>query len=431
MGFFESLTRRGAGGPGLPALLAASTGVRRDTPPAAAPVGVKSDLAYQHIQEWLATGGAGSSVKRAAGLPAWLAVMKRLADGVGMSPLVVYRGDREDRARADDHPVAELLRAPGDGYNAFTFRADVAASLAAVNNAYVRKYKARGRVAELLVLDPRDVTVERVNGRIVFHDASEGRTETRTSGDIIHIRGVGLPGELVGVNPVESLRRRLDTGLRRERYESSYFDQDARPGTVVTFPQDVGVERIRAFLAQWNADHQGAENAGKTAGLGGGASLEVIPPISFADAEFVEAEQLNLRTIAGLYGVPAGMVGDGPVTEEDRLQFVMFALGPMFSAIELALSADRDLFPPGGEPVFVEHNADRLLRGVTTTRFAAHKDARQGGWKSINEIRAEENLPPVDGGDTVQLTPVGGPVDRTAPDDTAPVPGADQEAPGA
>lgn len=72
----------------------------------------------------------------------------------------------------------------------------------------------------------------------------------------------------------------------------------------------------------------------------------------------------------------------------------------------MALRADLDMFPR--EDLTPEWLVDGLLRADTATRYDAYIKARQAGWLSANEIRAFENLPPVEGGDEVQQTPVGG-----------------------
>ena len=83
-----------------------------------------------------------------------------------------------------------------------------------------------------------------------------------------------------------------------------------------------------------------------------------------------------------------------------------FALGPILTAIDQALSGDH-LFPEGSE-LFAETLADGLLKPDMKTRYEAYRLARQGGWITANELRARENLPPVEGGDEIQQTPVGG-----------------------
>ena len=91
---------------------------------------------------------------------------------------------------------------------------------------------------------------------------------------------------------------------------------------------------------------------------------------------------------------------------EEADRFVKFSLGPRLRRIELAFRADPDLF--GGTDLFPEFLVDSLLRPDTETRYQTYLIARQGGILSTNEIRELENRPPIEGGDVVQATPVGG-----------------------
>lgn len=369
-------------------------------------------------------------VEEAAGLPAWLSVVNRLAGGYSMCPLIVYEGAREARSRATGSWQWELLHdRPGDGRTPAMLQADIAASLAAAGNAYLLKVKVRGRVRELVPLDPRDVTPEREAGRVVFRYRPGGAAgRVYTTSDVIPVRGAALPGCLAGAAPLQALRQSMRTGLRRQRWEASYFKNDARPGVVLKFPERLGVAQATQWREAWNAQHQGSHNAGKAAALGGGADIVTIPPISLADAQFVEAERLTVTTLAGLYGVPLSLLGleQSANPEADSVRFVTWGLGPMATAVEQALRMDEDLFPRGSG-LTVETLFDGLLRTTTKDRYDAYRLARQGGWMAVNEARVRENLPAVDGGDTVQLTPVGGAVDRTAPADTAPVDGGERE----
>ena len=54
---------------------------------------------------------------------------------------------------------------------------------------------------------------------------------------------------------------------------------------------------------------------------------------------------------------------------------------------------------------FIEFNIDGLLRGDLGSRYKAYAVARQWGWMSVNDIRAKENLNPLDNGD-IYLTPL-------------------------
>ena len=61
---------------------------------------------------------------------------------------------------------------------------------------------------------------------------------------------------------------------------------------------------------------------------------------------------------------------------------------------------------------FVEHVRDSILQADTTTRFQAYALGRQWGWLSVNDIRALENMNPVEGGDEylvpLNMTPANG-----------------------
>jgi HK97 family phage portal protein len=352
---------------------------------------------------------------RAVGVPAWLAVIRLVAESYALAPLIVYRGaSTDDRERARDTWQWRLLHLdPGDGRTAFGLLADIGASLAAQNNAYLVKAKYRGEVRELVLRDPRKVRPRREGARILYEDRTDPESpRTWTRDEMIHIRGLALNGAIEGVSPIRALRMTLANSLMRQMWERSYLRNEARPGVALKFPQGLSAQEAREFRDVWDEAHAGVEQAGRTGVIGGGGDLAIIPPISLTDAQFVEAQRLSLQQIAGLYRVPVSFVGgegggNEATTEQDALRLATYALGPMFAATEQALSRDPDLFPPRSG-LFVEHLPDALVRPDLKTRYDAYRLARQGGWQSPNEIRRRENLPPVDGGDEIQMTPVGG-----------------------
>lgn len=389
--------------------------------------------------DWLA--GGSPSLERAVGLPAWLSVIRRIAQGAGMCPLIVYRGEREDRDRAPDTWQDHLLhRAPGERRTPYSLTADYAACMAGCGSAYLRKWRgSSGRIARLQVLDPRICRPRRSMGRIVYEVSYGGRLEILSQEEVIHVRDLqfgdsGEDRDLEGVSPIASLRTAIQTGQLRQQWERSYFQNDARPGVALMFPESLGRTKAKEFLDLWNADHAGPRKAGKAAALGGGADLKTIPPVPMVDAQFVEAERLTLQTIAGLYGVPPSLLGDtsegGPVGEDAQIQFATFALGPVLAPLEQALSIDEELFP-AGEGLFVEALMQALVRPNTKTRTDAYRQLRQGGIYTANELRAMDNHPPHPDGDVLQVTPVGGEANPGGSDGGDEVEGGDQVDPDA
>lgn len=358
-------------------------------------------------------GGGAADARRAVGVPALLGVLRLISGSVGMMPTIVYQQKGETRERARDSWQWELLHQRPSEQTAAAFRSDLAMSLATAGDFFVRKLKVRAgtrdeRVGQLIVLDPRQVRPYRENGFLYFEDQSEGTARRRTSTEIIHGRLGAYPGGLCGIAPISELRLAVQAALSRMQFELSHYRNDARPGINITFPGGITVEQAREWLELWKVEHQGLQNVGQPSVMGGGGTIDVLP-ISLADAQFAEATRLTREQVCGVYQVPPGLVGDTaqPASERDEIRFVKFALGPIVTAIDETLSADRDLFP-ARSGMWVEHLADALLRPDTRTRYEAYKAARQGSWMAPNEIRALENLPAVPGGDEIQLTPVGG-----------------------
>ena len=67
-----------------------------------------------------------------------------------------------------------------------------------------------------------------------------------------------------------------------------------------------------------------------------------------------------------------------------------------------------------------------MLRTEIDVRYAAYREALNAGWQSINEVRAQEGLEPVKGGETprvqVQYQPINAVPSAQPPSSPAPAP---------
>jgi len=363
---------------------------------------------------WIGLPSSGATTEQAIGLPALLGVLRLLTGGAMMMPLNVYRGEEDARKRARDTWQWDLLHnrpTRGIANASSAFRADSVGSLAASGKLFIRKLKARNRVGELIVLDPRDVTVERKNGLIVFHDSTGGNLVDRDESEIIYIRTFARAGSLDGVSPITAAREAFEAAVKRQLFELNYYKHDGRPGIVIKFGENVQQDIAESWLELWNEEHEGVENAWKASVLGGGAELETIP-VSAKDAMFVEQTQMTTLQILTMYQIPLAF-GDktNSPSETDRSMLVTFGLGPYMQAIDEGLSCDRDLFEPvrDGGPMSCALHSGALLRPDFGSRMTAKKNAIQGAIMTPNEARADEDdLPPHPDGDRLQFPVVGG-----------------------
>jgi hypothetical protein len=122
----------------------------------------------------------------------------------------------------------------------------------------------------------------------------------------------------------------------------------------------------------------------------------VVPP---NEAAFVTAMQLNATQVAAVYGVPptkvGGTRGDSltyATQEQETLSLITDTLRPWLVRMEHLFSS---LLPA---TQFVRFNTDALLKTDLKTRTEIYQHQRTMGLRTIDEIRATEDLPPLAGG---------------------------------
>ena len=350
---------------------------------------------------------------QAAGLPAVGAAVRLISESIASLPCLVYEGNGPDRRKAVTSSQWELLHErPSMDCTPFELFSDISACIETRGNAFLQKVRdLRGRVVELIVIDPDAVRVYRsAETREKKFDIQAGQTqyEGLTSTDILHVRGMTLRGGIRGISPIELHRNSIAMSYAVQEYVGRYFQNDAAPGLVIKIPGTLSNQQARQILEVFSANHSGLGNAHKPGILAGGADLEQVR-VNLSDTTAIDAQKFGVREVARMFAVPASLIGADEGTsrsvDDEAASFLKFCLGPRLRRIESALRADPDLF--GGTNLYPEFKVDALLRS-NTSEYTAYVAARQAGWLSANEIRELENYPTVADGDNVQQTPVGG-----------------------
>ncbi len=359
------------------------------------------------------TTGLTVTQAQAIGLPAVIACIRLVSETIAAMPVKVYRGDEREVAR-DSEQYRLLHDEPNADQTAFDFICDISASLEGYGNAYIHKIISRGRVVEMRCIQPGQVTAKQDSrtGELTYDvRLPQGILKGLTRKDILHIRGFAANGTPVAPSPIQQHRETIGTSVSLTRFHNAFFQNDARPGVVLKMPNGITREQAKEMAELWDENHAGAAYSHKTAVLGGGADLVQLP-ISLVDAEFIESQRFGMEQIARIFNVPAALIAGEKLDRPDIAaeQFLKFHLAPRLRRIEQALKADSQLFGPSAQDLRVEFLADAILRPATEARYTAALRARQAGWLTANEIRRQENLPPLDlpGANELQITPVGG-----------------------
>jgi len=335
-----------------------------------------------------------------------LAAVRILSNSVAMLPLPVYRRlQPKGKERAQEHPLYPVLQEQANPeMTAFELRRWLMQHALLHGNGYAEiEWSGAGEVMALWPLMSSQMTVERRNGALTFkYTLPNGNTTVLPAWKVLHLRGMTGNG-VVGFSVVRSLMNEaIGLGLATQEYGARFFGNGARPGIVLTHPGQLSDKALINLRASWATDHEGLSNAHRLRILEEGMKAETIsvPP---EEAQFLETRKFQVSEIARAFGVPPHLIGDMEGAtfsniEHQYMEFLQFSLGPWLKQIEQTVHAQL-MRPEERRTYFVEHVRDAILQADTTTRYQAYAMGRQWGWLSVNDIRAIENLNPVENGD--------------------------------
>lgn len=351
---------------------------------------------------WQGSGSTSAvSTDQAMRLSAVFACLRLLSEAVATLPLDTFR--RDGGTRRVYRPRPEYLNFAPPQQSRIDYLSQVMLSLLTDGNAYVLTPRDRmGVPLDLIVLDPTLVEVERKAGRVRYTCMSQ-QLDPRT--EIVHIKGMMLPGAVKGLSPIGYARETIGLGLAAQSFGAAFFDNGALPSAVIQVPEgkQFSNEAAARFRDTWHASHSGTANAQKVGVLTGGATLNKVS-IQPNDAQFLETRQFQVPDVARIFGVPPHLIADasnstswGSGLAEQNLAFGQFALRPWTERIEDAHG--RLLTTHGMPDVFVKLNLDALLRASLKDRYESYVAGIASQFLTINEARRLEDLPPVPWGD--------------------------------
>lgn len=363
-----------------------------------------------------------------------------IARNIAQLGLQVFRRVSDtDRVRVTDHPFAKLLDMPLPSSMKITKYRNIEAvvsDMCIYFNAYWLKIRVAGSVTGLLRVPPTAVVVEGgLAPKRYMLTLSTGPKEIAPE-DIVHFRGYNPENPLMGLSPLETLRRILAEEDASGRYREELWENGARMRGFIkrpaTAPEWSDTARGR-FIADFNQAYAGSGKGGLTAVLEEGMEWQEAA-FNPQEAEYIQGRKLTREECARAYHIPLPMVGilDNATfsnIKEQHQNLYQDSLGPWLEMIQQDL--ELQLMPdfPDVTDMYAEFNLMEKLKGDFEDQVKTLQSAVGRPWMTADEARARMNLPSM-GGDADELvTPlnvvVGGqasPQDST-PDTLPPAPG--------
>lgn len=298
-----------------------------------------------------------------------------------------------DGERRTGYVEPPLLRQPSLESNRSAWIEQTITSLALTGNAFwMRVRGASGAVVSLDVLNPHEVSIIDSRTRPVRF-GYRGKIYDKT--EIQHLALLRVPGVAAGLGPIQAARVDLSSAIDVRDYAADWFHDSGVPSGVLSSDQALTNEQ-----AETNRDRWDEGGAGRTRVVGNGLTYTpyLLKP---ADAQWLENQKFDVTKVARLMGTPASLmlaaVEGTNLTytnvEQEWIGYVRFSLMAYLREIEEGLSENL------ARGTNARFNIETLLRSDTKTRYEGHEIALRARFRTINEVRAIEGLPPIDGGD--------------------------------
>lgn len=330
-----------------------------------------------------------------------------LARNVAQLGVPVYRRISDtDRVRLAEHDLATWLRKPNPATTQYRLIESLVGDLGIYFNAYwlkVRYDGTNGRPAIGLVrLPPEEMTV---TGELLptgFIWTSNGKRKELDRSEVVYFNGYSPLNALMGLSPLETLRRILAEESAAADYREGLWSHGAKHEGViqrpVTAPKWTPPQR-QSFREQWQ-EFASSSKSGMTAVLEDGMEYKTAS-FSSKDSEFIQGGKLRREVCAAAYHIPQPMVGilEHATFSNIRAQhehLYQDTLGPWLEMIQQEIEAQLLPECEDQDHVYVEFNIDAKLAGTPQDRAVSLQMAIGRPWRTVNEGRALENLPRLD-----------------------------------
>lgn len=344
--------------------------------------------------------------------PTALACVRSISETAATLPVHLYRrGQDGSKERIVDHPAAQLLA--GDP-NPWSGRTELMAAMQTDallhGHALAQVVRAGGepRPRELHRLSPGAVTIDQDSSSLEIRfkiSRQDGSSYILPFTDALFIPTPGwTPDRPLCILKEASHTIGLD--IEMQKAQGRLFRNGTHPAGVVKHKLPLSPEakkRLRDSLKAWR---ESSDTSGGTLVLD--EAMDFEPHVfNSVDAQFLELRRHTRQEIAAAFKIPLTFVGDLDRAVWRNLeqlvnQYLTFTMLPWLEVWKSGL--ERSLLTPDERrDHYFEFLISDLTRADIAARFVAYRSAAGGSWLSPNEVRALENLPPIEGGDDLIL----------------------------
>lgn len=323
------------------------------------------------------------------------------------------RGPDDGRKRNNDLVIARALRNPNPEHTGTELVRALAADSTLNDEAwwFHRPTKDGWEIRPLAVKAITIKSGSEIDGNLVVTYQGEGGRTDIPQKNLLHFKGWTPSYGPNGKSIIDTLKEMLAEQIAAAAYRRNLWERGGQIGTTITRPATStwSPEARARFDEGMKAYKNGGAKSGGILLLEDGMQMSQVR-FSAREEMYVEAAQLSLEMTCRAFGLNPTMLGSNAGVsyanmKEFRKMLFGETLGPRLKIIEDRITTKLIPQTDPGKDAYVEFNVQAKLAGSFDEQADYISKSVGAPWKTQNEARKLENLPPVEGGDTL-MTPM-------------------------
>ncbi|MCJ7564808.1 MAG: phage portal protein [Candidatus Aminicenantes bacterium] len=334
---------------------------------------------------------------------------------IGALPLHLMQRKGQKKRIADDRILYRVMQSQWNPYmTAMAGRETMMAHVLTWGNGYAEKvWNGYGEIMELWPITPNRVRPVIEAGELVYKIKMDREADIILPRDkVLHVPGLGFDG-FMGYSVIAMARKSIGLSMALETFGALFFGNGTNPGMVVSHPGKLSPVAHDNLKGSLTTAAGGLGKSHRLLLLEEGMKVEKygIPP---DDCQFLESRGFQIPEVARWFNLPPHKLKDLTRSsfsniESEQISYLTDSILPWLVRLEanfnmqLLTASDKEL--SGRGRLYFKHSVEGLLRGDAASRGSFYSQMFNIGALSINEIRAFEDLDPVEGGD-IHLVPL-------------------------
>lgn len=338
---------------------------------------------------------------------AYMACEQVKARSLGSLPVAVYRRDGGVRAQVDDHPLTRLLTGQAnDLMSGRDLRHWISLRRDTFGNAFIFVEWKKGIPVALWPITcavSTDYDKDARTGRRLRYVINDGDSYVPAGryfpDEIINIRTALTKDGITGQSIADLAARDIGLSVDLEQFYASMLENGNHQLGHVEIPADRMFDKARESIERAIAAKTGPANAGKAPIFGYGAKW-VTDQQTMKDASLIEMQTWVLQQVCRATSVPPSKVYDSTSTsyssaEAARTDYASDTIAPEAAVIETAFRPVLESM--GDDGYYLHFDLNGIMRGDVTARGTFYREMVYMGAMTRNEVRAKEEMNPIDG----------------------------------